>query len=288
MRRQPERVPADLRANPPDPEQMPSASGDARGITPFLVSGGRIDWLLQFEPSLFDPRPLGAQLLCYAYIPRGMIGFLKQIRVAPFMPPVFADPVFNAPHRWRICDNRLLDEPNRPVGQMGVWTTPFGWEAYYDSTLEDRLAPPRWYWHLRLVPGSVDEIRSNRRNVPAFDPSVPASWFLVPEIPVPLSTYSRGLPGSAPGQPWNKQRVQVIQADNLDLHVPIPEHTTICLFTTWNQELINAWERSAAGIIQVSDRQYFPLLPSWGQMLGYSLPVDQVEAIELRRLGWQG
>lgn len=289
MRRKPYAVPLDPRAGIL-PGRRPSpadASNDAGKLTPFLVSGGIPRYILNDGPPNFDPRTDAVQLICSAYISDGNVGFLKSIRVAPFMPPVFGpDPVNNDLLRWRAPDARYGPDYGRPSATAGVWETPLGWEGYFDDLADPAVPPPRWEWQLRAFQGTLEALRDSHRNVPPFSFGDPVSWFMVPDIPVPASTYAAGLPGRALGAPFGPQRVQVLQGDGLLLHIPIPSDTTVCLFARWKQQALYPLTMQDAGATMVQETPWFPLLPSFGQMAGYSLPEDCQEARELVKTGW--
>jgi hypothetical protein len=257
-------------------------------ISAFLASGGATFFLLAAGPPLFDPRPAGVQLCSSMYVPRGRTGFVKEIRIAPFMPPELADPwttVGGVPPgpTWRTW-NAVTDFEPRAAGTNGVWTTPFGWESYFDSG-DVQAVPPHWTWQLRLIPG---DIALQRR---AFSLTDPTTWFLQPNVPVPQDVYAGGIPGNAPGQVWGAQRMQVSQGDKLNTHVLVPEDTTICLFAQWTQQLFTpravipegeGFTTAAAG------PPIYPLLPSFGQLHGYVQAVDREAARENARYGWGG
>jgi hypothetical protein len=285
MRRNPLHVPLSFESGGKRPTR--TRVDDAGGLKPFLVSGGRTIYVLQDGPPTFDPRAGAVQLLASVYVNKGEIGFLKSLRVAPYMPAVFStDPISNDVLRWRTQDASLGEHLNRPPATGGLWETPAGWEGYYNA-LDLEAKPPRWTWQLRIFQGSIDELRLTRRNVPPFNPGDPTSWFLVPDIPVPAGTYRAGLPGKAVGFPFPGQRFQLLPGDGLLLHIPIPEDSTLCLFAEWTQTAIPAYARTTGGTMLIDgERQYYPLLPSFGQLAGYSLPKNEPTAIELSKAGW--
>jgi len=287
MRRQPQPVPVDPygRAFGARPEE-PEASSNAGRQIPFLVSGGKAFYLLADGPPIFDPRPAGVQLICSVYIGPGHIGFLKSIRVAPYMPTVLGpDPVSNDLLRWRVQDAMPGDIYSRPSSTGGLWTTPAGWEGYFDRS-NPEAHPPRWWWHLRLFQGPIDELRARRGNVPLFSITDSRSWFMVEEIPVPAGVYAAGLPGQPVGYPFPPQKYQVLPGDGLRLHVPIPPNSTLCLFATWEQGFLYPYTRTDAGNVLVDENPYYPLLPSIGQLAGYALIDSQPEAVQLAKAGW--
>jgi hypothetical protein len=227
------------------------------------------------------------QLVRSLYVPFGKTGFLKQLRVAPFMPPVFVDPwetsgVNNTLTTWRIFPGT---SPTRPGGRNGVWETPFGWESYFNSA-DPASFPPQWTWQLRLLQGNIADIRRTR---PPFSVADPLSWYLVENIAVPLSAYPGGLPGAAPSGFWTPERMQVIQGDELTTHVIVPQNTTLCLFTSWLQGTVQP-QAGADG--EDPDINYgapeYPLLPSFGQLHGYVQSADRDSSTENARYGWGG
>lgn len=266
---------ADPRFPPIDPH---TAGGtNASEIAPFLVSGGAVQFLVAEG---FDPRPAGVQLLCYVYVPIGTLGILKGIRVAPFVPPPFADPYQGGNFQWwGERESTLADgEPIRPGSQNGVWETPLAWEGFYDPA--ERLPVIEWTWILKLIDGDIEDLRRTGTNIPPFSPALPVSWFLVPNIPVPAAAYAAGIPGRSPGSVFGPQRVQVLQGDGLDLSIPVPENKTIALFARWKQHTVAAYGRDDAGRKRITPSEFYPLLPSFGQLLGYMQPASRAAARE--------
>jgi hypothetical protein len=276
----------------------PNTRGDV--IVPFLASGGMTLFLVDDtgDPG-FDPREAGVQFVTFVYVPFGQIGFLKELRVAPFIPPVFADPWNSSglvspgglSPAWRTWTN--AGDPNVPTvpraaGTNGVWTTPLGWESYFD----DGEQAPSWRWHLRLLDGNVNDLRISTLNLPQFGIGNPASWPFVQNIPVPASAYAGGIPGRAPGPAWGPQRMQVLQADELATHVMIPENTSLCLFTEWRQTPCTPRAQFFVDP-DTTDQSYgaaeYPLLPSFGQLHGYMQGIADAEAVTDNALfGWGG
>jgi hypothetical protein len=289
MRRHPTRLPF---GEPPKPQTIgkPQALelGDAQEA--WLVSGG---WL--FHPAYgegFTTAPGGYQLLAAKFVPPGNVGWLKQLRVAPFMPSELAQPwvtsgVVGGQGSW-VGQDAGGDLYPRPAGQNGVWTTPFGWEGYFDAVAG--ATPPSWRWQLTLVQGDVNAIRAG---MPPYSVADPLSWQFVPDIPVPPSAYPQGVPGVAPGRTMGAQRMQVVQADELTHHVMIPENMSLCLWAWWTQGLY-----TPRGVDENGDIVYgydtYPLLPSFGQLSGYmqSLSSRYIEhpaaSVINARHGWQG
>lgn len=287
-------------------------------IEPWMVSGGSSYFLPEFTSEYFDVRGAGAQMICSVYIPKGTVGFLKQIRVAPFRPAVF-NPLFlrcfaaageelDLMYGQWIGFNPESSPSDQPTRPSGVWETPFAWENYFDS-YNLKSKPPSWRWYLRLIPGNIDDLRSHKTNLP--DPaSVPFtepltagyldSWYLVADVAVPAEVYPAGLPGSPIATPFDGQRVQVIQGDQLSAHLPIPENTTLALFCRWTQQPIEAVfagsriSSEGGGAIELEARlnytgqKYFPLLPSFGSLLGYSQSSHLLPGKKNAEYGWHG
>lgn len=295
MRRHPtrERTPPPRHVAPPGP---PLAQTVGDPVEPFLVSGG-LGFFVFNENEGFDPQPAGVQLCASVYIPRGKQGFIKQMRVAPFCPPVFADPwltsgAANNAASWRDFGNGGVTTTSRAAAQNGVYTTPFGWESFFD--VDAAIPPPVWRWSLRFVQGDALLSKATK----PFDPFDIATWIFQPDLPVPAFAYPGGLPGIAPGPQWSEQRMQLVQADELTAHVPIPEDTTACLFVRWVQQRVTPRARDANGqiIYYPFGGGEFPLLPSFGQMLGYmqsmNTPPQDDRALNAAayniRKGWGG
>lgn len=291
MRRRPLRdplgtPPEGLKAGPQQATQI----GDA--IEPWLVSGGFVYHPLYGEG--FSTGPAGVQLVTYCYVPTGKIGFLKQLRVAPYLSSKYVDPfvssgVANGAASWTAHDT--FDYPGRPGPINGVWETPMGWEGFFNGDVFPGTTPPQWTWSLRLVQGDVDKLRTNRQNIPAFSLADPQSWYLLPSIPVPSIAYPVGIPGVAPGPRWADQRYQVTPKDPLTCHLQIPQNTTLCLFTRWTQTLTQPQGYDENGVINYASED-FPIGPSCGQMLGYMQAMDSTAnpaaAVINARHGWGG
>lgn len=270
------------------PHRRPAATNRGDLIEPFLVSGGAT-FFLDFDEA-GDPEQAGAQLVASVFVPPGRIGFLKQLRVAPFIPPELSDPWNTAGARveapgqggasWRGWQGPPTP---RAAGTHGVWSTPFGWESYFDA----EGFPPQWLWHLRLCDGDV-----TRGRAALFNVADPLTWPFVQNVPVPLSAYPLGIPGRAPGNAWGPQRMQVIQGDELCTHVVVPPNTTLCLFVQWLQQTFTprADIFDGEGNTQVAyGPAVYPLLPSFGQLHGYMQAADNTEASTENALyGWGG
>lgn len=251
----------------------PTVSTAMTVIEPFLVSGGQSYYRYFGTVALEAVERAGTQLVTSVYIPKGKIGFLKQVRVAPFMPTLFSDPWITsgaaaAGASWRDFNSaddtgspapRDDELPFRPGGQNGVWTTPFGWENYAPWTPDPHdgvgyipnppALIPYWAWSIRFIQGDILLLRSSSVNLPPEPPApspggegtetgaylINNRLVLTPDLAVPAQVYPNGLPGIAPGPAWGANRVQALQSDPANVHAMIPEDTTCCLFTQWRQ-----------------------------------------------------
>lgn len=288
MRRRPVRDPLGTppRAEKPAPLQA-TGIGDAQEA--WLVSGGYTYFPLFGEG--FSGAPDGVQLICHQYVPKGFVGWLKQLRVAPFMPSVLANPWTSSGAAGGAASWALMGQDG-PSGQNGVWTTPFGWENYFDPNVFP-IVQPQWRWALTLVQGDVAKLRANTANIPPFSLADPQSWVFLPNIPVPALAYPSGLPGAAPGKIIGAQRMQVLQGDELTAHVQVPENTSLCLWARWTQTFYNPVAADQNGQINYYPGfSVFPIGPSFGQMLGYmqALTSQQQPAASVvnARHGWGG
>lgn len=277
-------------------------------IEPFLVSGGQ-SWFWDFD--LGNAAAAGVQLVCSVYVPKGKIGFVKQLRCAPFMPSVLAAPwntsgAAGGAATWPSFNTAGDERPIRPPGQNGVWTTPLGWQSYVAWTpngVHFPLQPnfvPTWTWSLRLLQGGIDSLRAQGDNLPppndgfisqnvdGLSTETSQQLFLQEGVAVPLAVYPGGLlPGTAPGPAFADQPVQVLQGDELDLHVMIPEDTSAVLFTKWQQAQTTPIAYDAGGRIVYGDPVY-PLLPSFGQLAGYMQNAVSPAALANAQQGWGG
>lgn len=257
-----------------------AALGDV--IRAWVVSGGETDFFLGDGPPVFNPAHDGVQLVTSHYVPFGFIGVIKQIRVAPFMPAILQDP-------WRAGDNlnwysSASSDANytpRPNGTNGLWRAPFGWEAYRD---EVNAAKPRWHWSLRFIQGDI------RPRQPVFDPLDPSTWYLTPDVAVPVSAYPSGIPGAVAGPEWGRQRVQALPESPLHSHLVVGEDTTIALFARWTQPAVVPYSVTWADghVFTQYDSGTVPILPSFGQLHGYMQPTQSHSAEENATVGWGG
>ena len=83
------RIPARPEVRHKRPKDDPAAQGAV--IKPFYVADAFL-WHATMDtgnPEQDRTDLHGIQLICYFHVPRGRTGFIKQIRVAPFMPEQF-------------------------------------------------------------------------------------------------------------------------------------------------------------------------------------------------------
>lgn len=282
--RRPGRVPLGL---PTSYRQDADSLGD--GVVPFFESGGRANYL-EIGGTQFAA-PNAVQLVTSVYVPPGRVGFVKQIRVAPRIPPVFAD-------GWRgvALNFRWFPGPDgaRPAGQIGVWETPMAWESYTVNPIEYAIGLPEWWWSLTLVQGTLAAARGQRA---PFDPLDFSTQYLIPELAVDAQAYGLGLaaapitlPGSSPGSPFSRQKMQILQGDQLSFHVVVPPDHTVCLFARWQQDKFPALSVLASDPEAISAHGVptFPLWPAFGSLLGYTQPTTTDAAIANTRFGWGG
>ena len=263
--------------------QTPNEQGDK--VQPFYVSGGACEFTFAGTASDFDTVPFkGIQLVANVYVPTGQTGFIKAIRVAPFKPS------FLGLSQGEFVELVLPDasfSPTKigPDSNFGVWTTPFGWECYKTQFGEGEATPVRWHWHLRFLNGRIENVRQSL-NIPPFSFFDPLSWFLIPDLPVPAgaasagTAYPFGIPGYAPGSPWGRQRLQRLgEFAQGPLQVIVPGDTTIMLFAEWRQDLyfnkVGVPPDLAPVVVGAG---FFPLLPSFGNLVGYTSPSNRAAA----------
>lgn len=258
----------------------PEDLGDT--IEPFLASGG-LTTFLDFPESGFDARSDGVQLIATQWVPEGRTAWIKQIRVAPYCPPELSAPWQGWPGTWQDFQAAGLAGIVRAPAQTGVYTTPMGWESYFDGSTE---VLPHWEWWLATIPTTLEVARANAGAGP-FSVLDPKSWYLLPNIPVPASVYAGGFPGSAIPGFLKPQRMQVLQGDAINWHVNVPEKKTILLFAKWRQSTVEPRARNELGPVLVGPA-IAPLLPSFGQLVGYLQAASTGAAQENGLFGWGG
>jgi hypothetical protein len=263
--------------------RRPEDVGNA--IEPFLASGGATAFIVQPGGEggpAFDPRPAGAQLVCSQYIPAGKAGWIKQLRCAPYCPPELSNPWQGWPATWQTFQTVGNVDGNRAPAQGGVYTTPMGWESYFDAGTT-QLA--QWHWWLATLPGTLAKAREGA-HVGAFTLADPSTWWLLEGGAVPASVYDGGYPGSALEGSLPRQRMQVLQGDALDWHVAIPEDTTVMLWASWTQSDVAPRATDASGVPSVVGPRIYPLLPSFGQLCGYMQRANDPRSLDNARNGW--
>lgn len=286
----------------PNPPAVPSSAADV--IEPYFAEGGGIT----FYPTGYDdgaprdPAVDAVQLVCEQYVPPGRSAWIKRIEIAPCAPPVLVDP-------WRGWDatfNLFQSSPNplgsvqRAPAQAGLWETPMAWEGYFSNPVEGFPFPPFWRWVITLFDGNVAKYRSDK-NIPPFNPTVPASWELAINVPVPraplygpAASAQPNLPGrTVPGY-IGPQRYQATPSNPLPVHILVPENTTILLWAYWRQAQMDPvlafgpngplepWSGAPPGMLP----RIYPLLPSVGRLIGYQQPATRPAAMDNAEHGW--
>lgn len=273
-------------------------------IRPFLSSGGSLYFvgLEQFTIGGFDPISRGTQLLSHVYVGVGQMGFVKQLRVGPYMPSILDDPwqtsgIGNFTASWRYLERAELPGSTFPFAS-GAWRTPMGWENYWT---DDSEVHPSWRWSVRLMQGDIFKLRAQMDNVPPFDPLNPLSFYLVPDIPVPTDdAYPQGLPGDAAGPTFSSQRMQHLPEAPLETHLVVQPDTTILLFAQWEQDIIDPsvdpgvlttglWNGNIIDYAgNAGPTLQFPIMPSYGELHGYvqAISAKSNAALDNVELGW--
>lgn len=309
----------------PQPGQKirPNVAAQSDIIVPFLVTGGAAGFTEVpggGGPVDFDPVRKGAQLVTSIYVPSGRVGFLKQIRVGPRKPAVLHDvwdaggivgpyttpgpgPEELAPVSYQV--NEGNGSASRDAIHSGIWWDPMGWEVYRSQNITGDFEPLcTWQWQLTLVRGTLADLR-RKQNIPPFSFTDPASWYLIDNLPVPFglpnpidNAYPGGIPGSPIGPFFGPQRLQATPKDPLNVHVMIPEDTTLCLFTTWlqphNFELrftrpINTnLAQADPGLLASMPRDGAIVGPSYGSLSGYLQPGSSQAGVDNATHGWGG
>lgn len=280
---------------PPIPElpgqPRPPTTADTRGdaIRPFFCGDGLPHWIVIVgEVEDFDPRPAGIQLVCSQYVPQGFVGFLKQVRVGPYLPAQLGDPwatVGALGPSWRTFNSGPpAFPPDRAGATNGIWTTPCGWKSY--QWADEVATVIEWEWLLRVVPGDVAKLRQT------FDPTDPATWAWQPLLPVPLAGYPSGIPAGAIGfGDWGPSPFQVLPDAPLQTHALVPEDSSLCLFTRWRQGTVPTeaaiWNGASVDVEDIGPSVY-PLLPSYGQLHGYMQPTQSNAGQANAVAGWGG
>jgi hypothetical protein len=273
------------------PVEQPKATSIGSAIEPFLVGGGRTYWtVIDAEPEpVFDPRPRGVQLVCGVYVPKGRAGFVKRVSIAPTLPSVIGDGFRNGLQWWE-SDNFPLDVypggGNRANSTNGLWETPLAWEGFFPFTGEEEPpTPPQWRWQVTLLQGDFRVMRA-RTDTPAFSVLNPASWYLVPEVPVPRPA-SFAFPGNGLEGDVGAQRYPIQPRDDFSPHWLVPEDHSILLWAWWDQLPLTINSGSVNGPNQLATSVY-PIGPSVGQLSGYFQAVQSEAARDNAEVGWGG
>jgi hypothetical protein len=263
-------------------EENPQSIGDA--IQAFVASGGLTTFLFGAAPP-FNAQLDGIQLLTSVYVPRGRTGWIKGVRCAPYCPAVLADPWQGWPATWQdfIPVGAALDS-FRATARGGYYTTPMGWESYFSPGTE---VLPQWQWWITCMPGSIGKAKAQAQSAPTFSLADPSSWYLAESIPVPASVYPQGVPGRAPGGRFEPQRMQALADDAINWHLQIPEDNTAMLWASWKQSTVSVQARDTNGDLLVFGEVH-PLLPSFGQLIGYTQATSSPAAVLNSRNGWGG
>jgi hypothetical protein len=162
-----------------------------------------------------------------------------------------------------------------------------------------------WQWQLTVIDGTIPQYKT-AANIPPFDPSDPASWYLAESIPVPALVYKNGFPGRPIGVP---QRMQVLPGDALHTHAVIPSNSTVCLWARWCNKIeisgegvpfvgVNLFyrrtnESAVANHIYGNDflsaESLIPVIgPSVGSLHGYTQPEASHSSNQNAVVGWGG
>lgn len=269
----------------------PQSAGDT--IETFVASGGSTFFLRnQMIVPVFDPTLDGVQLITSFYVPRGRTGWIKQIRVAPYCPAPLANPWQGWPANWQDFEpSGAAASTLRATAQAGLYSTPIGWESYFDANSGQI---PHWEWTITIIPESLAQARAAAGAGP-FLLADPTTWYLAENIAVPSSVYRSNLappaplqlPGRMPGGRFDPQRVQVNPGDPINWHLLIPEQNTALLWARWVQSPTSVRTRDINGGSIVA-LDVLPLLPSFGQLVGYTQATDSPAALDNARHGWGG
>lgn len=266
---------------------VPGTTADTRmdAIKPWLAAGGLPYFIINAGLG-FDPRPAGYQICAWQYVPAGQVGFLKHVVVGPYCPPELADPwatVGALGPSWRVHTNfGSFFGTQRAQPTNGIYETPLAWQSYAVAG-EVAIAPIEWEWLLTVVPGDI-----RKRQVP-FDQTDPSTFPWQPNIPVPESAYANGIAGAPLGfgqMGWSP--FQCIPRAPLAMQGIIPEDSTLVLFARWRQVQVTPRLQITDGTTSDYGPALYPLLPSYGQLLGYTQPTDSDAGESNALYGWGG
>ena len=281
----------------PDAQRVPTTPGSqADAIEPFLIGGGQSYYFQGWAGGITVPRieTAAVQLLAALFIPPGRGAFIKQIVACPGVSPQLADPWRGWPNHFNLREFGPVPrvDPIRTTAQAGLWETPLAWEGYRAETPQgdDPIIPPQptqWTWSLTAISGSLD-LQRLQNQTPAFDVTIPASWYAVRDIAVPARAYAAGLPGKMINGNVGPQRIQAHPRAPLNTHYYVPENTTIALWATWSQGLTApVLAQGPNGLIEITPAA-FPLLPSIGSLSGYTQASSREASAINAAHGWGG
>lgn len=259
-----------------------AADADGEALRPWLVSGAFCRHVV--IPGFLDTSLDGVQLVTSVYVPTGYVGFVKGIRIAPFMPAYVAPNWQKAPGLEYVAGNL---NTLTPQASFSYWETP-AWECFGNFD-DPESFPPFWRWHLTFVRGTL----ADNRIFPLA--ASPATFRFIPEIPVPRAAYPTGIPGDAAGWNLGDQKVPRVNvtADG-SLHVPVPPDTTVCLWSEWRQATFDVNLQRFSVLDPSIDESFLgqqnivALLPAWGTLAGYMQPRKAESALANAREGWGG
>jgi hypothetical protein len=269
------REPQELRG-PDEPQFIGS-----RVIEPFLASGGASQFLTSGEGPgpVFSPVTAGIQLVAHHYVPQGQFGFVKELFIAPLCPPMLGEPL--VPNSWSIFPAGDPWRQERATEASGYYRTPLAWQSMFDP---GSGFPPEWSWQLQIIPGNPIAGR------PAFNIADASTWYLTPNVAVPVAAYPQGVPGVTV---WKPQAVQVTPEMVFETHVPVPPNNTVALFARWRQtaflpqwRVIDAPADPQTWHDIEAQAFVFPIQPSVGRLHGYQQASASGPAVENAQLGW--
>lgn len=274
-------------ATPVEPQK---ATSIGTAIEPFLVGGGRTFWLRVTDDifDTFDPRPSGMQLVTGVYVPKGRAAFVKRLVIAPTVPSIIGD-AFRNGLQWWSADNWATGlypgGGQRANSANGLWETPLAWEGFFAAQEDPPAVTPEWRWQVTLLQGDFRVTRA-QADTPAFSPFVPASWYLLPNEPVPRPA-NFAFPGNGLEGDVGSQRFPILPRDDFSPHWLVPEDHSILLWSWWDQSPLTINSGSVNGPNELATEIY-PIGPSVGQLSGYFQAVQSEAARDNAEVGWGG